>query len=145
MVDTKVQDKPIAHPSDSRLLNHAREQLVHAAQVGGIALRQSYARVGKVKRRLKRHNGLKSTIGHIKSDNRQRRNRLKGRLGDAMHAILCGSEHNLRMTLVQLRVLLLEFFGAAAPTVPAPSQPNPQLISFSRRELRCSGRLDKFF
>lgn len=47
VLDTTVQPKAIAHPTDSRLLNRAREQLVDAAQGAGIALRQSYARVGK--------------------------------------------------------------------------------------------------
>jgi len=47
VVDTTVQPKAIAHPTDSRLLNRAREQLVGAAQDAGIELRQSYARVGK--------------------------------------------------------------------------------------------------
>jgi transposase, IS5 family len=47
VLDTTVQPKAIAHPTDSRLLNRAREQLVDAAQKAGIALRQSYARVGK--------------------------------------------------------------------------------------------------
>ena len=47
VLDTTVQPKAIAHPTDSRLLNRAREQLVHAAQDAGITLRQSYARVGK--------------------------------------------------------------------------------------------------
>ena len=47
VVDTTVQPKAIAHPTDSRLLNRAREQLVAAAQDEGIELRQSYARVGK--------------------------------------------------------------------------------------------------
>ena len=47
VLDTTVQPKAIAHPTDSRLLNKAREQLVDAAQDAGIALRQSYARVGK--------------------------------------------------------------------------------------------------
>jgi IS5 family transposase len=47
IVDTTVQPKAIAHPTDSRLLNKAREQLVKAARDGGIGLRQSYARVGK--------------------------------------------------------------------------------------------------
>ncbi|MBK7260955.1 MAG: transposase [Rubrivivax sp.] len=48
VLDTTVQPKAIAHPTDSRLLNRAREQLVDAAQDAGITLRQSYARVGKV-------------------------------------------------------------------------------------------------
>jgi len=47
VLDTTVQPKAIAHPTDSRLLNKAREQLVDAAQDAGITLRQSYARVGK--------------------------------------------------------------------------------------------------
>jgi len=47
VLDTTVQPKAIAHPTDSRLLNRAREQLVSAAQDAGIELRQSYARVGK--------------------------------------------------------------------------------------------------
>lgn len=48
VLDTTVQPKAIAHPTDSRLLNRAREQLVQAAQECGIELRQSYARVGPV-------------------------------------------------------------------------------------------------
>ena len=46
VLDTTVQPKAIAHPTDSRLLNRAREQLVKAAQDDGIVLRQSYARLG---------------------------------------------------------------------------------------------------
>lgn len=41
VVDTTVQPKAIAHPTDSRLLNRAREQLVAAAQQAGITLRQA--------------------------------------------------------------------------------------------------------
>jgi IS5 family transposase len=44
VVDTTVQPKAIAHPTDSRLLNRAREQLVDEAKVNGTELRQSYAR-----------------------------------------------------------------------------------------------------
>ena len=47
MLDTTVQPKAIAHPTDSRLLNRAREQLVDAAKDADIELRQSYARAGK--------------------------------------------------------------------------------------------------
>ena len=47
VVDTTVQPKAIAHPTDSRLLNRAREQLVDEAKAHGVELRQSYARVGR--------------------------------------------------------------------------------------------------
>jgi IS5 family transposase len=49
IVDTTVQEKAAAYPTDSRLLNTAREKLVQAAQNEGIVLRQSYARVGPLK------------------------------------------------------------------------------------------------
>jgi hypothetical protein len=34
-------------PTDAKLLNRAREKLVRLAKLRGVALRQSYARVGK--------------------------------------------------------------------------------------------------
>lgn len=46
VVDTTVQLKAIAHPTDSRLLNRAREQLAEEAKAHGIELRQSYPRAG---------------------------------------------------------------------------------------------------
>jgi len=44
-------------------------------------------------------------IGHMKSDGLLARNWLKGATGNALHAILCGAGHNLRMILAHLRVL----------------------------------------
>jgi len=52
IVDTTVQEKAIAHPTDSRLLEIARQKLVKLAQQEGITLRQSYEREGpKLRRR----------------------------------------------------------------------------------------------
>ena len=53
--------------------------------------------------RLKRH----LSIGHMKTDGLLARNWLKGSDGDAIHAVLCGAGHNLRLILAHLRVLLL--------------------------------------
>ena len=47
-VDTTVQEKAIAYPTDSRLYHKARVLLVKAAKARGIPLRQSYLRLGKV-------------------------------------------------------------------------------------------------
>jgi len=47
-VDTTVQKKNITYPTDSKLLYRAIQKLVGAAQSRGIALRQSYLRVGKI-------------------------------------------------------------------------------------------------
>jgi transposase, IS5 family len=46
-VDTTVQDKAVAFPTDARLLHKARVALVRQARKIGIELRQSYERVGK--------------------------------------------------------------------------------------------------
>ena len=45
-VDTTVQPKAIAHPTDSKLLNRSRERLVRLAKKHNINLRQSYQRKG---------------------------------------------------------------------------------------------------
>lgn len=47
VVDSTVQPKAIAHPTDSRLLETARQKLVEAAKESGIALKQTYAQEGK--------------------------------------------------------------------------------------------------
>src|SRR5687768_4047083 len=44
-VDTTVMEKAIAHPTDSRLVERARAQLVDLAREAGIELRQSTARL----------------------------------------------------------------------------------------------------
>jgi transposase, IS5 family len=48
IVDTTVQEKAIAFPTDAKLIHRARERLVRLAKQQGVALRQSYARVGKI-------------------------------------------------------------------------------------------------
>ncbi|PWB84604.1 MAG: IS5/IS1182 family transposase, partial [Methylocystaceae bacterium] len=47
IVDTTVQEKAIAFPTDARLMRRARERLVRLAKKYGVVLRQSYERVGK--------------------------------------------------------------------------------------------------
>src|SRR6266446_4424791 len=47
VVDTTVQEKAIAHPTDARLTHRAIEKLVDLAKCEGVELRQSYLRVAK--------------------------------------------------------------------------------------------------
>jgi len=47
IVDTTVQPKAVAFPTDAKLMHRARELLVRLAKKHGVRLRQSYARVGK--------------------------------------------------------------------------------------------------
>ena len=51
IVDTTVQEKAIAHPTDSRLLEVAREKVVEAAKSVGIRFKQTYASEAVVLRR----------------------------------------------------------------------------------------------
>lgn len=51
IVDTTVQEKAIAHPVDSRLLEIARAKVVQAAKRSGIALKQTFVKEGQALRR----------------------------------------------------------------------------------------------
>lgn len=47
IVDTTVQEKAVAFPTDAKLMHRARERLVRLAKKHGVVLRQSYERIGK--------------------------------------------------------------------------------------------------
>jgi transposase, IS5 family len=86
IVDTTVQPKAVMFPTDARLINRARERLVRQAQKLGVALRQSYRRVGKFAlikhqryahaKQFKRANGslrkLKTYLGRVIRDIRRK-------------------------------------------------------------------------
>jgi IS5 family transposase len=57
---------------------------------------------------------IEPTIGHMKMDGRLARNPLKGALGDALHAVMCGAGHNIRLLLKKLRLLCTQT-GIAMP------------------------------
>ena len=48
IVDSTVQEKAIAHPTDSKLLETARSKLVEAAKAEGLELKQTYAKEGQL-------------------------------------------------------------------------------------------------
>jgi len=76
-VDTTVQEKAVAYPTDARNYNKGRKLLVRIAQKRGIELRQSYARVGE---RLLRQQGR---YAHARQMNRSAKatKRLRNYLG----------------------------------------------------------------
>jgi IS5 family transposase len=85
-VDTTVQEKAIAYPTDASLYNRMREKLVKAAQERGIELRQSYPRLSKralymkyrysrarqMKRAQKETRKLKTYLGCVARDIRRK-------------------------------------------------------------------------
>jgi IS5 family transposase len=69
---------------------------------------------------IKRRSAIEPTIGHMKADGRLGRNWLKGALGDALHAVLCGAGHNIRILLRRLRLFYLEIGRWVIAFSPAP-------------------------
>ena len=65
----------------------------------------------RLKQLLKRRQVVEPMIGHMKADGLLGKNWLKGANGDALHAILCGAGHNLRMILRRLRALYYAFIA----------------------------------
>ena len=82
IADTTVMEKAVCHPTDSKLLNKARQKLVVLAKGHGIVLRQSYARVGEdamrmagryaharqMRRMQKKIKSLKTYLGRVVRD-----------------------------------------------------------------------------
>lgn len=63
-----------------------------------------------LRKMIKRRSAIEPTIGHMKMDGRLGRNPLKGALGDALHAVLCGAGHNIRLLLKKLRLLFAQIW-----------------------------------
>jgi transposase, IS5 family len=61
---------------------------------------------------LRRRSAIEPEIGHMKTDGRLARCALKGTLGDAIFAVLCGCGHNIRKTLAYLRALLASLLAS---------------------------------
>ncbi|QDJ12188.1 Transposase (plasmid) [Roseomonas mucosa] len=60
----------------------------------------------RLTRPLRRRSAIEPEIGHMKTDGRLARCALKGTIGDAVYAVLCGCGHNIRKILAHLRALL---------------------------------------
>jgi IS5 family transposase len=76
--------------------------------VDGVQILRSGQRRGVtrgLKAMIKRRSAIEPTIGHMKTDGRLDRNPLQGALGDALHALVCGAGHNIRLLMKKLRLL----------------------------------------
>ena len=61
---------------------------------------------------LRRRSAIEAEIGHMKTDGRLSRCRLKGTIGDAIFATLCACGHNIRKILAHLRAWLALIIAA---------------------------------
>ncbi|UZO94756.1 Transposase (plasmid) [Roseomonas mucosa] len=71
----------------------------------------------RLRRLLRRRSAIEPEIGHMKSEGRLARCALKGTLGDALHAVLCGCGHNIRKILAHLRALLAALLASLIQTI----------------------------
>jgi len=113
------------HPYDGHTLGETLEQVgiltgtdkaPHTAivdkgyrgvEIEGVRILRSGQKRGitkALKAMIHRRSAIEPTIGHMKMDGRLGRNPLKGQLGDAIHALMCGAGHNLRLILAALRL-----------------------------------------
>lgn len=76
-----------------------------------------------LRKMIKRRSAIEPTIGHMKMDGRLGRNPLKGALGDALHAVLCGAGHNIRLLLKKLRLLFAQTWQRLIAALFAKTQP----------------------
>jgi transposase, IS5 family len=83
IVDTTVQEKAVAFPTDAKLMHRARARLVRLAKKHGVALRQSYRRKSKFALMMQQRSA------HAKQFNRAKRalKTLKTYLGRVMRDI----------------------------------------------------------
>ena len=75
---------------------------------------------------IRRRSAIEPAIGHMKMDGRLARNPLKGALGDALHAVMCGAGHNLRLILAKLRLLCARV-SSQVRALPDPKVPQHML------------------
>ena len=84
--------------------------------VDGVAIWRSGQKRGvtpTICKAIRRRSAIEPAIGHMKNDGKLRCNWLKGCLGDAINAVLCGAGHNLRMILRAIRLCCAWIWGIA--------------------------------
>ena len=76
------------------------------AEIDGVTIWRSGQKRGvtrAIKAMIHRRSAIEPTIGHMKTEGKLDRNWLKGTIGDAVHAVLCGAGHDLRLLMNKVR------------------------------------------
>jgi len=102
--------------------------------VDGVTIWRSGQKRGvtpSIRKAIHRRSAVEPAIGHMKNEGKLRRNWLKGSIGDALNAVLCGAGHNLRMILRALRLLYVWIlFSVIADINPRQSR-KPEFARFA--------------
>lgn len=127
-VDTTVQEKAIAFPTDARLYQKMRVALIRKAKQLHIPLRQSYRFIGKktlfwqgryaharqMKRAAKMTRKLKTILGRVVRDIGRKARKIKGQIADGPLGELLALAHRL---LAQTRTSKNKIYSIHAPEV----------------------------
>jgi transposase, IS5 family len=127
-VDTTVQEKAIAFPTDARLYHKMRAALVRRAKSLGLALRQNYRFTGKrllakqgryaharqLKRAAKMTRQLKTILGRVVRDIERKAHKLRDQIADEPLGKLVAMAHRL---LAQTRSSKNKLYSVHAPEV----------------------------
>ena len=130
-VDTTVQEKAVAHPTDARLLLKALEALVGMAKKNGVKLRQSYARVAKW---AARNAGRKFHRGQRKAAQAEMK-KLRTRLGRVMRDIERKIDRDPR-----LKALFADALARAETIKTQKTGDKNRLYAFHAPEVECIGK-----
>lgn len=84
-----------------------------------------------IRKAIHRRSAVEPAIGHMKNEGKLRRNWLKGSLGDALNAVLCGAGHNLRMILRAIRLFYAWLLYACMANMNSSASPNPRFRRFA--------------
>jgi IS5 family transposase len=137
IVDSTVQHKAIAHPTDSKLLETARTKLVEVAKEAGIDLKQTYAKEGQALgykagryaharqfRRMRRTIARQRTVvGRLQRDIERKAAALTG--------VAAAVREALQTTLARAAQIVMQSGSKKAP------KGTPKLYSFHAPEVSC--------
>jgi transposase, IS5 family len=132
VVDTTVQEKNVAFPTDAKLFQKARVRLVQQSKAAGIELRQSYTHVGK--KALIAH----QRYAHAKQFKRAKRElrKLKTWLGRTIRDIRRKIKGNQELEQTFLRPLFL----AERVMTQKRRDPYPKVYALHAPEVECIGK-----
>ena len=131
-VDTTVQEKAVAFPTDAKLIHRARERLVRLAREHGVPLRQSYARVGK--RALIMQGRYRHAKQHKRANKAMRK--LKTYLGRTIRDIRRKTAHDEDLRDAFRRPMWL----AERVLTQKRRDPYPKVYSLHAPEVECIGK-----
>ncbi len=102
--------------------------------VDGVTIWRSGQKRGvtpSIRKAIHRRSAVEPAIGHMKNEGKLRRNWLKGSLGDALNAVLCGAGHNLRMILRALRLLYVWILSSVIADINPRQSRKPEFARFA--------------